>query len=139
MKPMIGNDLLFAHGTPQRGSSAEEVEKMVIGLFSPPTDLLSAYQMGRHKFGTGDLVLVVAAHDPEIISAWPRQKYIESALSRCAPGQLPRLAHESAHKVAKLPGDSVAFWLVLEVKQLPVPVMTVLYTTPYEVSAAATN
>lgn len=135
---LSSTSLEFAHGTSQPGSSAEEIEKMIVGLF-PPSDLLAAYRMGLQRYGTSDLVLVAAQHDPEIISAWPRRKYIESALSRCTPNQLStiRLVGESAHQVAQAPVDYVAFWLVLEVKQLPVPIMTVLYTVPYEITATA--
>jgi len=134
----MNQGLLFAHGIPQPGSSAEEVEKMIVGLFTP-TDLFLAYQMGRQKYGTGDLVLVAAKQDPEIISAWPRKKYIEVAMRRCTPKQLAtrRLAQESAHQAANLPVDSVAFWFVLEVRQLPEPIMTVLYTVAHEVTAVA--
>jgi|WetSurMetagenome_2_1015567.scaffolds.fasta_scaffold228057_2 hypothetical protein len=128
----VGSKLQFAHGAPQPGSAAEEVEKIVAALFPVPTDLLAAYQQGLHAHKTSDLVLVVAKEDAEIISAWPRREYIKSALHRCPKAALPRLAHESAHRIAKLPIDSPAFWLVIEVKQLPAPIMTVLYTTHYQ-------
>lgn len=111
---------------------------MVVDL-SSPEDLVAAYLMGRMKYGTGDLVLVVAQHDSEIISSWPRQKYIENALQGLTPkGRATvRLIHESAHQVTKLPVDSTAFWLVIEVRQLPMPIMTVLYEVAYEMSSAA--
>lgn len=128
----VGSKLQFAHGAPQPGSPAEQVEKLVASLFPDPTDLLAAYQMGLHTYKTSDLVLVVAKEDAELISAWPRQKYIQSALRLCPPAALPRLAHESAHRIAKLPVDSPAFWLVIEVRQAPAPIMTVLYTTHYQ-------
>jgi len=131
----IGSALEFAHGIARPGSPEESVEKLIVGLVSP-TELVSAYQMGVMKFKTSDLVLVIASHDAEIISAWPRNKYIESAFSKCTKEQLVtiRLAQESAHQVVKLPVNHVAFWLVVEVRKLPAPIMTVL-AMPYTVEA----
>jgi hypothetical protein len=133
------NSLEFAHGAARPGSPEERIEKLVVGLVSP-TELVAAYMNGVVTHKVSDLVLVIATHDAEVITAWPRSKYIESALSKCTKEQLAaiRLAQESAHRVVKLPAERVAFWLVVEVRTLPAPIMTVL-SMPYDVEAAEVN
>lgn len=131
----IGDTLEFAHGIAGPGSPEEIVEKQVVGLFQPK-ELVAAYLTGVQAYKSSDLVLVAAKHDPEVINPWPRDKYIEVALRRCTQAQLARfrLVQESAHQIAKLPKEYVAFWLVLEDRQAPVPIMTVL-SMPYKTEA----
>ena len=116
----------FAPGT------TDDCKKLVQKL--PPADLFDAYRQGRHEFKTSDIVLVVAAQDHEIVSAWPRAEYVKGALSRNNPKQLATLtiASKSAHQVMLLPAESDAFWLVVEVKQMQFPIMCVLHAIRLE-------
>jgi hypothetical protein len=101
----------------------------------PSEDLRAAYLMGQVTYRTSDIVLVVASHDPELISAFPRFEYVKSALKNDAAKKLARIASESAHQVAKLPTDMIAFWLVIEERGAPFPFMCVLNATPYEIGS----
>jgi hypothetical protein len=129
---MISTGLDFAPGT------TDDCKKLITGLFGP-TEIFSAYRMARAQFGTGDLVLCVSEQDPSGFEAEPRAAYVKRArdLSRGVPLLMRRMAEDSAHKVMQLPAESDAVWLVVVRGPQTVPVMCVLYATPYEVAAAA--
>ncbi len=117
--------LEFAPGTTQ--ASQDLVQQL------SPGDMFDAYRKGRHVYQSTDLVVVVADRDPEAFEVWPRLQYIQRALRRNG-GQLS-IAHQSAHKIMKLPADSDTFWLVFEVRQLGVPVMCVIHAMRYQKSS----
>jgi hypothetical protein len=92
-------------------------------------------------FKNGDLVLAVSEQDPSGFRVEPRIEYLKNlrlALRSHAPKTMPSLGitHQSAHGVVQLPFEADAMWLVISRGQ-EIPVMCVLYTTPYEVSTAA--
>ena len=107
--------------------------KRLVQQHLTPNDLFDAYRLARHTYSSGDIVLVIAAHDPEIINGFPRSEYIKSALGRNTRAQLAVLgiANRSAHQVMMLPADSDAFWLVIE-KRGQLPIMVVLHATRHE-------
>lgn len=124
--------LEFAPGT------TEECKRLVARLFTP-TDLFSAYRIGRTAFKTSDLVLVASDRDLSGLEAQPRVSYLSDlrmALGHHAPKTLPALgiAQQSAHAVVKLPFESDAMWLVVSRGQ-EMPIMCVIFATPYEVAS----
>lgn len=140
---MLGIGLDFAPGT------TDECKKLVAGLFTP-TEIFSAYRMARAQFKTSDLVLLVSEQDPSDFQAEPRIAYVKrlrecgvereiqgSKEKRGVPVLMRGLAEKSAHKVAKLPFESDALWLIVSRGPKAVPVMCVLYATPYEATASA--
>ena len=129
---MISTGLEFAPGT------TDDCKKLVTRLFMP-TEIFSAYRMARAQFGTGDLVLCVSEQDPSGFEAEPRIAYIKRArdLPKGVPMFMRRMAEDSAHKVMQLPSESDAVWLVVVRGPQAMPIMCVLYATPYEVAAAA--
>ena len=117
--------------------------KTLVGQLFKPSKLLGAYKVARARFQTGDIVLVTAEYDPAGFTAMPRTKYIDTirrGLGMKAPAMLKVLtvAHQSAHKLAKLPFESDAFWLVI-VRKEAVPIMTVLFAMPYETGDAVSE
>lgn len=129
---MLGTGLEFAPGT------TDDSKKLVARLFTP-TEIFSAYRMARTQLGTGDLVLCVSEQDPSGFEAEPRAAYIKRArdLPKGVPLFMRRMAEDSAHKVMQLPAESDAIWLVIARGPQAMPVMCVIYSTPYEVAAAA--
>jgi hypothetical protein len=124
-------DLEFSPGIPA------ELQKEIMQLL-PAQDLISAYRMGMSTYHTRDIVLVVARHDTEIINAFPRREYVRQALNDAARKKA-RVASESAHKVARVPAETDAFWLVIEDRSLPFPVMCVLFTDVVLETASGEN
>jgi len=132
---MLGTALEFAAGT------TDDCKRLVTHLFQDPGAVLGAYRVAREQFRTGDLVLVTAEHDPSGFEATPRPHYVErlrTGLGRDGAKLLAVLgvAHQSAHKIASLPWESDAFWLVVNRKDA-LPVMVVLFAAPYAVGADA--
>jgi hypothetical protein len=126
---MLGTALEFAPGT------TDDCKRLVAQLFQEPGVVLGAYRTARERFRTGDVVLVTAEHDPSGFEAMPRTHYVErlrDGLGRNGSKLLAvlGLAHQSAHKVASLPWESDAFWLIVNRKDA-LPVMVVLYAAPY--------
>ena len=136
MGPMLATGLEFAPGT------TDDCKRLVGGLFKPG-EILGAYRQAREHFKNGDLVLAVSKSDPSGFRIEPRIEYLKG-LRKVLGSHAPRvlralgLAHQSAHGVMRLPAESEAMWLVISRGQ-ELPVMCVLFTTPYEVSAAAAN
>lgn len=113
----------FAPGT------TEDCQRIVQKI--QPGHLYDAYRLGRTRYDTSDVVLVVNEDDLETINAWTRSRYVEHALRGNSPGQLATLAiaSKSAHQIMQLPRESDAFWLVVEIRALQFPVMCVLYAS----------
>ncbi len=112
---MLQIGLDFAPGT------TDDCKKLVRNI--SPDDLFNAYRLGRHSYNTGDLVVVVDNEDHENFQAWPRSEYVKRAVHN----EAFTIAKQSAHQVMLLPAESDAFWLVVEVRQLQIPVMCVLH------------
>jgi len=132
---MFGTALEFATGT------TDDCKRLVTQLFQQPGAVLGAYRTARQKFKTGDIVLVAAQHDGSGFDAMPREHYIRrlrDGLGRNGAKMLAVLgiAHQSAHKVASLPWESDALWLVIN-RRDALPVMVVLYAAPYATDADA--
>jgi hypothetical protein len=132
---MLATALEFAPGT------TEDCKRLVARLFREPGEVLGAYRTARKQFRTGDLVLVTAEHDPSGFEATPRAHYVEKlrqGLGRDGAKLLAVLgiAHQSAHKVASLPWESDAMWLVIN-RRDALPVMVVLFAAPYATDADA--
>jgi hypothetical protein len=131
---MLKTGLEFAPGT------TDECKGLVARLF-PPGDILSAYRTARRTFGTGDLVVSVSESDPSGFEAEPRTAYLKRL--RDTRGAVPMLmrglADRSAHGVVQLPFESDAMWFVVVRGMQAVPIMCVLFASPYEESASIVN
>lgn len=126
--------LEFAPGT------TDECKGLVGRLFQPG-EILAAYRAARAQFKTSDLVLCVSEQDPSGFEAEPRADYIkrvqETRGLKGIPLLMRGLAGKSAHGVVQLPSEADAMWLIVVRGPQAVPVMCVIYATPYEVAAAA--
>ena len=134
---MLATGLDFAPGT------TDASKKLVGGLFTP-TQIFSAYRVAREKFSTGDLVLTVSEQDPSGFQADTRTGYIQKAVRVLGGKPMPifmrGLIEKSAQAIMSLPFESDALWLIVARGPQAVPVMCVLYATPYEVpDTAAAN
>lgn len=129
---MLKTGLEFAPGT------TDECKKMVGGLVNP-SDILGAYRAARAELKTGDLVISVLESDPSGFEAETRTAYIKRV--RQSRGKVPLLMHglteKSAHGVVKLPFESDAMWLIVVRGPQAVPIMCVIFASPYEVAATA--
>lgn len=111
--------------------------KRLVGKMFPPTALLSAYRNARETFKTSDIVLVASDQSPDI-SGGTRMEYAKHLKQTFgARASAFKMWAKSAHSVMRLPSESEAMWLVLEVRGAALPVMCVIYTTPYEIAASA--
>jgi len=136
MKRMLSISLEFAPGT------TDACKRLVAKLFQPG-EILGAYRQAREMFHTGDLVLAVSEQNPSGFRVEPRIAYLKNlrqALGHNAPKVMSALgiAQKTAHAVVKLPFESEAMWLVVSRGQ-DLPAMCVLYSLPYEQTAAAAN
>jgi|SRR5208282_1377199 len=132
---MLATALEFAPGT------TDDCKRLVTQLFQKPGDVLGAYREARRQFQSGDLVLVAAQHDGSGLEAMTRPHYIarlRRGLGRDGAKLLAALgiAHQSAHKVASLPWESDAMWLVIN-RRDELPIMVVLFAAPYATDADA--
>ena len=131
---MLKTGLEFAPGT------TDDSKKLVVRLFKPE-HILGAYHQARTAFKTGDLVLVGSESDPSGFNAEPRIAYLKrlrQVLGSKAPSTMPALGltNKSAHSVVQLPFEADAMWLIIT-RGKEMPVMCVLYASPYEMAAAA--
>jgi hypothetical protein len=131
---MLQTGLEFAPGT------TEDCKRLIDRLFEPG-DILAAYKAGRQAFHTGDLVMVGSEADPSGFNVEPRTAYLKrlrQVLGSKASKTMPALgiANKSAHSIVQLPFEADAMWLIITRGQ-EIPIMCVLFTTPYEVSAAS--
>jgi hypothetical protein len=106
---MIKSSLEFAPGT------SDAVKSVVRTI--PPYDLVVAYRQAAQEFGHNDIVLLIAIQGEEPIGfeAMPRTAYMAKAFNQAAKRIHP-MASATAHQKMRMPGDSVAFWLVLELR-----------------------
>ena len=126
---MLGTALEFAPGT------TDDCKRLVTQLFQEPGAVLGAYRKARRQFQSGDLVLVAAQHDGSGFEAMSRMHYVERlrrGLGQDGAKLLASLgiAHQSAHKVASLPWESDAFWLIIN-RRDALPIMVVLFAAQY--------
>lgn len=127
---MLQTGLEFAPGT------TEDCKKIVGQLF-PAASLLSAYRTAREACKTSDIVLV-ASDQSEDINGGSRMEYckhLKKAFGSRATAF--KLWHKSAHSEMKLPAESEAMWLVLDIRSAALPSMCVIYATPYETTAVS--
>jgi hypothetical protein len=124
---MLKTGLEFAPGT------SNDCKKL-IGRLLTPENILSAYRTAREECGTSDIVLFLSDQDPTIHggSRIAYCKHLQKVFGRAASGF--RMWSHSAHGVMKLPNDSEATWLVVDVRGADLPVMCVIYAMPYEVT-----
>ena len=132
MNRMLQTGLEFAPGT------TDDSKKLIHKLLSPES-IMSAYRSARGECGTSDIVLHFSDQDPIIRGGTRLEfcKHLQERFGKAASGF--RMWRHSAHAVMKMPSDSEALWLVVESKGLDVPVMCVIYATPYEQTAVAAN
>lgn len=133
---MLQTGLEFAPGT------TDDCKKLIAKLFKPE-EILGAYRQARSTFKMGDLVLVGSESDPSGFNIEPRTAYLKrlrQVLGVHAPRTMLALgiANKSAHAVVQLPFESDAMWLVIT-RGREMPVMCVLFTSPYETTAVAAN
>ena len=130
MRPMLRTGLEFGPGT------TAESKKLIGSMFSPEA-ILSAYRTARGASNTGDIVLVATDQSPDISggSRWEYMKHLKQVFG--ARASIFKMWHESAHTFMKLPADSEAMWFVVDVRNAPLPVMCVIYATPYKLTAEA--
>lgn len=123
----------FAPGT------TDASKKLIRQLFTP-TELFNAYRAARGTFNTGDLVMTVSEQDPSGFQADTRTGYVKKATSVLGGKPMPIFMHglvaKSAQAVMQLPFESDAMWFIVARGPQEVPVMCVLYATPYESSVA---
>jgi hypothetical protein len=129
---VIRTSLEFAPGTPPN------VKALVQSI--PAYDLLVAYRKASYEFNTTDIVLIVAAHDEEVrdFQAMPRSAYVARAMNESARLLHP-VARESAHQKMKMPPDSPAFWVVLELHNKGVVVPCAIGSYKYEAALDETT
>jgi hypothetical protein len=123
--------LEFAPGT-------TDSSKRVVGRLFQPGDLLEAYRQARSRFGTGDIVLSASDQGPEI-QYMSRMEYATKHLRKVFGARASefRMWSDSAQTVMKLPQDSEAFWLTIDLEGADVPVMCVIFAVPYQTEAVA--
>lgn len=121
--------LEFAVGT------TNECKKLVERVV-PSRELLVQYKNGQVNFGTSDLVLRISATDPSGFRVQTRKDFIRDIIA-ASGGKLPDffkgMAAASAHKVAQVPLDSDAMWLVVDGLQMPI--MCVVYAVKYKIDS----
>lgn len=131
---MLKTGLEFAPGT------TNECKQLVGRLFTP-TDILGSYKAARNLFHTGDLVLVASESDPSGFSAKKRTTFVQEIKQGLNGKPMPffaqALVNKPAHSIVQMPFSSDAMWLVVT-RRDGIPVMCVVYATPYEVASADT-
>jgi len=124
---MLATALEFAPGT------TPHCKRPVTRLLQEPGAVLGAYRAARQQFRTGDIVLETAEYDPSGFKAMPRARYVDTKRSDPNGAKIINaltIAHQSAHKVASLPWEADAFWLVINLRD-DMPVMIALFAAPY--------
>lgn len=126
---MIRTGLEFHPGTTDN-------EKRLIGRLYPPETILGSYRNAREISGTSDIVLYGSDQSPDILGG-PRVAYARDVLAARFGKRASefRMWAHSAHSVMKLPADSEAMWLVVEVNGLDLPIMCVIWAMPFKVEA----
>lgn len=130
---MLGTALEFAPGT------TEDCQRLATQLFQDPEGMLESYRAFRRRFKTGDLVLETAEYDPSGYKGMTRKHYVDVKRRDPVGAKIINaltIAHQSAQKVASLPWEADAFWLVINLRDA-MPVMIVLFAAPYATDADA--
>jgi len=125
MHLMLKTGLEFAPGT-------TDDCKRVVGRMFKPADLLEAYRTARSRFNNGDIVLAASDQGPAI-QYMTRLAYC-AHLRQLFGGRASefKMWRESAQSIMKLPLDSSAFWLVVDLQNADMPIMCVIFAVPYE-------
>ena len=126
---MLQVGLDFAPGT------TDDCKRLVAKFFSDPKVLLGAYRNACAEFDTSDIVLLFSDQDPTIRGA-RRMEYcahLKNVFGTRASGF--KMWGTSAHSMMKLPQDSEAMWLVVDVRGMDLPIMCVIYAVPYATEA----
>ena len=130
----LAKGLEFAPGT------TDECKRLVQTLLNP-AELFGAYRQARTMFKTGDLVLRISEQDPSGFEAETRTAYVKRLREFQGPKGIPLLmrgiAEKTAHSIVKLPFESDAMWLIVVRGPKAVPLMCVIYATPYQMSVGA--
>jgi len=127
---MLKTGLEFAPGT-------TDDCKRLIGRMFKPVDLLEAYRTAREEFGNSDIVLA-ASDQVEGIQYTPRLTYVEMLRQRLGPRASEfKMWANSAQSVVRMPIDSNAFWLVIDLKGADFPIMCVIFAVSYTVEQPA--
>jgi hypothetical protein len=123
---MLKTGLEFAPGT-------IDASKRVIGRMFQPEDLLEAYRQARAKFNTGDIVLAASDQGPEItyMTRMGYTGHLRQVFGNRATAF--NMWSHSAQSVVKMPPDSNAFWLVVDLQGADLPIMCVIFAMSYEV------
>lgn len=129
MKAMLKTGLEFAPGT------TDACKRIVARMFKP-ADLLEAYREARSKFGP-DIVLAASDQFEGIlyITRLEYGKHLQSLFGHRASEF--KMWSSSAQSVMKLPLESSAFWLVIEMRGADMPIMCVIFAVPYKTDADA--
>lgn len=123
---MLKTGLEFAPGT-------TDDSKRAIGRLFKPGEILAAYRDARSQCKTGDLVLVASDQVPGIRGG-TRVEYVRHLRKIFgARAREFKMYSHPAHSVMMLPFEADAMWFVLDIGNSLLPVMAVLYATPYEV------
>ena len=134
---MLGTGINFGPRT------TPDCKKVVERLFTPE-GLFDAYRMARARLGTGDLVLRAAESDVEasdkaMFEVQTRADYLRD--TKALFGRFPPLMRVTgitdlpAHSVVQLPFEDEAFWLIVHRGPKDVPIMCVIFGTPYKVTS----
>ena len=130
---MLRTSLEFAAGT------TDDCKRLVARVCDPGR-LLEAYRAMRIEMKTGDLVLTGSDFDPTI-KVVKRLEYVEIIKRGIEkrtgrPGKVPPLfavlEHQTAHKIAKLPFEHDAFWLVIARGEQELPILCAVFVTQLE-------
>ena len=123
---MLRTGLEFAPGT-------TEASKKVIGWMFQPADLLEAYRQAKHKFGTSDIVLAASDQGPEIqyMTRLEYCKHLKQVFG--ARASEFKMWSSSAQSVVKLPAESSAFWLIVDLHGADLPIMCVIFAMSVDV------
>lgn len=110
--------------------------KRQIGMLLKPQDILEAYRAARQQFGSTDIVLATSDQvgHIEYTTRLTYCEHLKGLFGKKAAGF--KMWSHSAHSIMKLPNESEAMWLVVQIQGSDLPIMCVIYATPYEISAA---
>lgn len=112
--------------------------KRAVGRIATPGALLAAYRDAKILSGSEDIVLVVYPDQSADVHGGTRREYCQH-LWRLFGARASEFGmwHKSAQTVVRLPKESEAMWLVIHSAAMDLPLMCVIYTTPYEVASRA--
>lgn len=115
-------------------NTAEGCKKVVGRMFPRPADLLGAYRTAKDAFKTSDIVLAASDQGPGIqyMARTTYAKHLQTLFGKRA-SEFKMWSH-SAQSVVKLPAESEAMWLVIELEGGDMPLMCVLFTIPYKIA-----